>query len=123
MAQEKEPRKTDTKNVDSKGNKPSKKITLPTMAAAAPAEVAAAEASLTAKKPRAKSAKARTTKSKSTQTAAVAPSLSRLEEAIRLRAYEIYLQRGCQPGNPHEDWAVTEREIRQYLDQITDAQA
>ena len=73
--------------------------------------------------PRAKSAQAKTTKSKSAQTAAVMPSLSNLEEAIRLRAYEIYLQRGCQPGNPHEDWAVAERKIRRYVDQNTDAQA
>ena len=117
MAKENEPRTANTKNGTSKGKKPSKKITLLTIAAA-PAEVTPK-----AKKPRAKSAQAKTTKSKSAQTAAVVLSLSNLEEAIRLRAYEIYLQRGCQPGNPHEDWAVAEREIRRYVDQNTDAQA
>lgn len=117
MAKEKESRTSNTKNGTSAGKKPSKKITLPTMAAAP------AEGTPEAKKPRAKSAQAETTKNKSAQTAAVAPSLSNLQEAIRLRAYEIYLQRGCQPGNPHEDWAVAEREIRHTLNQITDAQA
>ena len=44
-----------------------------------------------------------------------------LEEAIRFRAYEIYLQRGGMPGNPREDWAVAEREVRAYFDQNADA--
>ncbi len=34
-----------------------------------------------------------------------------LEEEIRLRAYELYEQRGCEPGREHEDWLVAEREL------------
>ncbi len=40
-----------------------------------------------------------------------------IEETIRLRAYEIYLQRGATPGNPHEDWNVAEREVRAHFGQ------
>jgi hypothetical protein len=41
-----------------------------------------------------------------------------LEDEIRRRAYEIYLERGCTPGDEHEDWLVAEREIRaRYLHQ------
>jgi hypothetical protein len=35
-----------------------------------------------------------------------------LEEDIRRRAYEIYLQRGCTPGREDEDWIVAEQEVR-----------
>jgi len=38
-----------------------------------------------------------------------------IEDIIRLRAYEIYLQRGGTPGNPHEDWQVAEREVREHF--------
>lgn len=44
-----------------------------------------------------------------------------LEDIIRLRAYEIYLQRGATPGNPHEDWNVAEREVRAHFGQGADA--
>jgi len=33
------------------------------------------------------------------------------EEEIRIRAYEIYLQRGAQPGSEVEDWLQAEREF------------
>ena len=33
------------------------------------------------------------------------------EEEIRNRAYEIYLQRGGQPGYDLEDWLQAEREL------------
>jgi hypothetical protein len=33
------------------------------------------------------------------------------EEEIRNRAYEIYLQRGGQPGDELEDWLRAEREL------------
>ena len=39
-----------------------------------------------------------------------------LEAAIRQRAYEIYQERGGQPGNPHEDWARAEHEVRATLE-------
>jgi len=35
-----------------------------------------------------------------------------LNEEIRRRAYEIYLERGRAAGDEHEDWLVAEREIR-----------
>jgi hypothetical protein len=35
-----------------------------------------------------------------------------LDDEIRRRAYEIYLERGCTPGDEHEDWLTAEREIR-----------
>jgi hypothetical protein len=33
------------------------------------------------------------------------------EQAIRDRAYEIYLQRGAQPGSELENWLQAEREL------------
>ena len=36
---------------------------------------------------------------------------STCEEEIRNRAYEIYLQRGGQPGYELEDWLQAEREL------------
>jgi hypothetical protein len=38
------------------------------------------------------------------------PHLTR-EEEIRCRAYEIYLERGAQPGLELEDWLQAEREL------------
>jgi Protein of unknown function (DUF2934) len=32
-------------------------------------------------------------------------------EEIALRAYHIYLQRGCAPGNELEDWMQAERQL------------
>ena len=34
-----------------------------------------------------------------------------LDEEIRRRAYELYEQRGCTPGQENDDWLVAEREI------------
>ena len=36
---------------------------------------------------------------------------SNREQEIRNRAYEIYLQRGAQPGYELEDWLQAEREL------------
>jgi hypothetical protein len=44
-----------------------------------------------------------------------------IEDIIRLRAYEIYLERGAAPGNPHEDWDVAEREVRAHFGQQAEA--
>jgi hypothetical protein len=44
-----------------------------------------------------------------------------IEDIIRLRAYEIYLERGATPGNPHEDWDVAEREVRAHFGQQAEA--
>ncbi len=35
-----------------------------------------------------------------------------LEEEIRRRAYELYVERGSTPGNENEDWLTAEREVR-----------
>jgi hypothetical protein len=37
---------------------------------------------------------------------------STLDEEIRRRAYELYLERGGTPGNESEDWITAEREVR-----------
>jgi hypothetical protein len=34
-----------------------------------------------------------------------------LESEIRMRAYELYEQRGCTPGQEAEDWLAAEREV------------
>ena len=36
-----------------------------------------------------------------------------LEDEIRRRAYELYLQRGSSSGSEAEDWLTAEREVRQ----------
>jgi hypothetical protein len=33
------------------------------------------------------------------------------EERIRRRAYEIYMERGGEPGHDREDWLQAEREV------------
>jgi Protein of unknown function (DUF2934) len=43
-----------------------------------------------------------------------------LEERIRRRAYELYLQRGGQPGSELEDWLQAEEEIRRAGEQAID---
>ncbi len=35
-----------------------------------------------------------------------------LEVEIRLRAYELYQQRGCTPGQEAQDWFAAEQEVR-----------
>lgn len=35
-----------------------------------------------------------------------------LDEEIRRRAYELYLQRNGKAGDPNRDWIVAEREVR-----------
>jgi hypothetical protein len=40
-----------------------------------------------------------------------------LEEEIRLRAYQLYEERGYTPGHENEDWLVAEREILTRHDQ------
>jgi len=32
-------------------------------------------------------------------------------EQIAMRAYEIYLERGCTPGDPMQDWLRAEQEL------------
>ena len=39
-----------------------------------------------------------------------------LQEEIRMRAYELYLQRGGVPGNENQDWLVAEQEVRSQMD-------
>lgn len=40
-----------------------------------------------------------------------------LDEEIRRRAYEIFEERGCTPGNEHEDWVRAEREVLSRYEQ------
>jgi hypothetical protein len=37
--------------------------------------------------------------------------LAEFEPEIRMRAYELYEQRGCTPGQEAEDWLAAEREV------------
>lgn len=37
---------------------------------------------------------------------------ARLEDEIRRRAYEIYLERNGSPGDEYQDWLSAEREVR-----------
>jgi hypothetical protein len=34
-----------------------------------------------------------------------------LEDEIRLRAYQLYEERGCTAGDEREDWLVAERQV------------
>lgn len=43
-----------------------------------------------------------------------------LEERIRHRAYELYLQRGNQPGSEIDDWLQAEEEIRRAEEEAID---
>ena len=38
-----------------------------------------------------------------------------VEEAIRTRAYEFFLQRGCEHGRDQEDWIRAEAEVLQRV--------
>lgn len=38
---------------------------------------------------------------------------STMEENIRHRAYELYVQRGCESGHDIEDWLRAEAELRE----------
>ncbi len=46
-----------------------------------------------------------------TETADVSVGNSARDEEIRRRAYEIYLERGEQPGHDLDDWLQAEREL------------
>ncbi len=43
-----------------------------------------------------------------------------LEERIRRRAYELYVQRGNQSGSELDDWLQAEEEIRQAQEHALD---
>jgi Protein of unknown function (DUF2934) len=67
----------------------------------------------------------RNRKSKTTEAAAVPVATEtrknlvpiNLEEEIRRRAYELYVERGSTPGNESEDWLTAEREVRSRYEQ------
>ena len=40
-----------------------------------------------------------------------------LETQIRQRAYELYQERGCSPGQQDDDWLRAEQEIRAHVGQ------
>ena len=41
-----------------------------------------------------------------------------LQDEIRRRAYELYQERGCEPGHEVEDWFEAERQVMAKLQQI-----
>jgi hypothetical protein len=47
------------------------------------------------------------------QSADLASSMPQSDEEIRVRAYEIFLERGAEPGRELEDWLQAERECGQ----------
>jgi hypothetical protein len=77
------------------------------VAGATPAEVAAAEVKK-APEPR----KMEVVRSEPRKNAAP-PIPINLEDEIRRRAYELYLQRGTASGSEAEDWLTAEREVKQ----------
>lgn len=40
------------------------------------------------------------------------PDVEPTHEDIAMRAYELYIERGREPGREHEDWSRAERELR-----------
>ncbi len=44
------------------------------------------------------------------------------QEQIRMRAYELYLERGAQPRDGLDDWLQAERELRRSADERIGAQ-
>ena len=42
------------------------------------------------------------------------PAANNIEEEIRRRAYELYLERGMTPGDPGQDWLVAEQQVRAH---------
>jgi len=44
-----------------------------------------------------------------------------LEAQIRQRAYELYQERGCTPGQEDEDWVRAEQEVRGRLSKAQSA--
>ncbi len=50
---------------------------------------------------------------KITPNAPLAP--EQIQDAIRLKAYELYMQRGCQNGNDFQDWLAAEQLVLQAL--------
>jgi hypothetical protein len=61
----------------------------------------------------AKKSPAKAEASVSKQVAAVTTRTVDIQEAVRLRAYELFLQRGCQHGADFDDWLQAEQEILQ----------
>ena len=50
---------------------------------------------------------------KTSPSAQLAP--EQVQDTIRLKAYELYMQRGCQNGNDFQDWLAAEQLVLQTL--------
>ena len=48
------------------------------------------------------------------------PTTFSLEDRVRRRAYELYVQHGNQPGSELNDWLQAEEEIRRANDETVD---
>jgi hypothetical protein len=59
------------------------------------------------------------------RTKSTAPQMSAFprHDEIRVRAYELYLQRDGRPGDPAEDWIRAERELMEQIASVTAAPA
>lgn len=72
----------------------------------------------TKKNPETKAVKESPAKAKASVSKQVAAETARpvdAQEAVRLRAYELFLERGCQHGADFEDWLRAEQEILQRV--------
>jgi hypothetical protein len=68
--------------------------------------------------PKKRSRKAKTENGNGTQAVTTSPDFAQesqgspvLEEKIRMRAYELYLQRGGTGGSPEQDWLQAQKEV------------
>jgi hypothetical protein len=77
------------------------------VAGTTPAEVAAAEVKKTPEPRKMEVVRSEPRKN------ATPPTPINLEDEIRRRAYELYLQRGTASGSEAEDWLTAEREVKQ----------
>jgi Protein of unknown function (DUF2934) len=69
----------------------------------------------TVKRPRSAAkapAKAKAKPANGEQAKAASQPTSGMEEVIRVRAYELYVERGLQDGSAQEDWLRAEAEVR-----------
>ena len=54
---------------------------------------------------------AKITKTRTRKASAPQPMVAAIDEHIRLRAYQFFLERGGAPGDPLADWLRAEREL------------
>jgi len=66
-----------------------------------------------------KSSKAEKPKATAPEVAKITTEAADMQQAIRRRAYELYLQRGAQDGRDCEDWLRAESEVLERFEAQT----